>query len=258
MEPPNDQRRDRQPLPFELPEITLDYEVNFVVRHLQDNAISGYLGVLSNMACGLWTLYCQVRLLERSFEENSPFQWTIGHDEHVKVVAPMFSWYSVTFADYLRGIRAVAKHLQLEEFPADQWVAPKHIEIYRNKVGAHTSGFTFNKKDRETDRLNSRVAWAKYQSGRYYLPAGRLVINDANSETRSELAPWSLTLEHEAMWDRYFPEQKRASKFYFLARETADRNKRDAFNHWAINELKKGITGAVFPVSGQSLRLEFE
>lgn len=141
------------------------------------------------------------------FAGNHPYARDVPFD----LVSCCFDWYAVSVCNYVRIVGWLVSGGDPNR--ADEYlnrVVPAEVITYRNKVGAHVSFSTKNRKNRDTpaDHFLSSLSakWdITFQGDALY--AGALTVSLGSGEGGSTSAPmeWSLTKIHKELAKRYWP-----------------------------------------------------
>lgn len=173
------------------------------------------LRTLQVLAHGLSHLYHCVRGVElqvadRLGTQNGPDQraFVYGDSEELNgvpldLVECAFRWYSVSLCDFVRAVVFLGK---LDDQSREQYSidVAGPVQTYRDKVAAHTVGFTRNRRDNDAERSISpcsTLAWNgdRFEIGTFSI---RVCRGDKTSDSGA-MQPWSLTEVHLRLRVRY-------------------------------------------------------
>ncbi|MBX3427590.1 MAG: hypothetical protein KF688_18060 [Pirellulales bacterium] len=119
-----------------------------------------------------------------------------------------FHWYAISAVQFVRLVGAIAKRLDdSRPLPKDyaERIIPD-VGAFRDKVAAHFSWGSLNKRDNDAERLASVLPPLGYNRGR--ISVGTMTVHlrqGGKSSTSSEIKEWSLTEVHERLTKRYLP-----------------------------------------------------
>lgn len=119
-----------------------------------------------------------------------------------------FQWYAVTLCNYVELVGCIGRELDSSRSPPRDSldkIIPAVLG-YRNKVGAH-SARAIRTKSNAAERFASLLPPSSLINGRYF--AGAVMVSMRTSGTGSDsrrIEPWSLTLTHEELAPRYWPQ----------------------------------------------------
>lgn len=125
-----------------------------------------------------------------------------------RLLTMAFHWYAISACQFVRLVGAVAKRLDDTRPLPNDYAEPIIPEVvaFRDKVAAHFSWSSKNKRDNEAERLASILPPLGYNRGR--ISVGTMTIHlrqGGKSSTSSEIKEWSLTEVHERLTKRYLP-----------------------------------------------------
>lgn len=122
-----------------------------------------------------------------------------------------FHWYATTVCDFVKMVGWLHKQQNPGADQPDDYlkaVVPA-LELWRNKVAAHSAVHTPHRKDTPADLLASLLpptSWARCPEdsrGRLYAGALAVTMTRAGKTSTSQLQQWSLTKTHEELRERY-------------------------------------------------------
>jgi hypothetical protein len=125
-----------------------------------------------------------------------------------RLLTMAFHWYAISACQFVRLVGAVAKRLDDARPLPNEYAEPIIPEViaFRDKVAAHFSWSSKNKRDNEAERLASILPPLGYNRGR--ISVGTMTVHlrqGGKSSTSSEIKEWSLTEVHERLTKRYLP-----------------------------------------------------
>lgn len=172
--------------------------------------------VLNSWHDGLHFLYSQMRCLEKTAGARFSTTHLESDAEHSESPSSSedlvfrnrsccFQWYAVTLCNFVELIGAIGWELDLSRKPPRDYVKeviPAVLD-YRNKVAAHL-GRARRKQANWAEQAASLLPPSSLMDGRYFAGQWNMVIRRGGTVTRSENQPWSLTVTHEELAQRYW------------------------------------------------------
>jgi hypothetical protein len=131
----------------------------------------------------------------------------------IDLIECAFRWYAVSVCDFVRVVTS------LETFDDEnrkqytrEVLGP--VQAFRDKVGAHTAGFTQNKRDNDAERGITPCLQVAWSQDRFAVATFTMRISrDEKISDSSAMQPWRLTELHEQLCVRYpMLEQLRSSE----------------------------------------------
>ena len=190
----------------------LDHTDNLRIAQPESDERFEELMALNRMAAGLWWLYQMVldweRILSVEAQEDDVQLAIVGgilENKPMEVLSCAFQWYAVSACSYARLVSWLATGGSKSTRDYILKVMPT-IYAYRNKIAAHLA-LTDPRGDNEADLETSLMTQVIYSRGR--LCAGSLtpILNPGENEiTVSRDLSWSLTLAHQRLAPRYWPD----------------------------------------------------
>ena len=167
---------------------------------------------LARLGEGLFSLYRQVGAVEaRTRAEASRENVTLAviggilDDKPIGVLSCAFQWYAISACNYAQLIGWLATHNADSAKEYMKRVMPR-LANYRNKVAAHFA-LTDPRRDNEADLAASVMTHIVYTHRRLCAAAiAPIVKSDGQEITVSRDLSWSLTLAHERLVPRYWPD----------------------------------------------------
>ena len=122
-----------------------------------------------------------------------------------------FHWYAISACQYVRTVGAIAyKQDATRPLPPEYAmnIIPEVI-AFRDKFAAHFAWSTENKRDNDAERLASILPPLTFRDDSFYVGGMSVTVGRGGKETSSQaIKPWSLCRVHEALRDRYWPDQQ--------------------------------------------------
>ena len=167
---------------------------------------------LNRMATGLWWLYQMVldweKILSREAQKDDVQLAIAGgilENKPMEVLSCAFQWYAVSACSYARLVGWLATDDTQSSINYIQRVMPR-IYGFRNKVAAHLA-LTDPRNDNEADLETSAMTQVIYCQARLCAGALTPILNPGEHEiTVSRDISWSLTLAHQKLTPRYWPD----------------------------------------------------
>jgi len=167
---------------------------------------------LARLGEGLFSLYRQIGALEvrtraEATRKNVTLVITGGilEDKPIGLLSCAFQWYAVSACNYAQLIGWLATRNADSAREYMKRVRPR-LANYRNKVAAHFA-LTDPRRDNEADLAASVMTHIVYTHGRLCAAAlTPIVKSDGQEITVSRNLSWSLTLAHERLVPRYWPD----------------------------------------------------
>ena len=170
------------------------------------------ISALARLGEGLSWIYQEVARVERRTKaEAAPNDIRIAvvggilEGKPLGLLSCAFQWYAVSACNYAQLVGwLVTRHATgAKEYV--RRVMPRLLD-YRNKVAAHFA-LTARRGDNEADLAASVMTHVVYVHGRLCAAALTPVLTDQGHEVKvSKDISWSLTLAHERLVPRYWPE----------------------------------------------------
>ncbi len=167
---------------------------------------------LNRIGAGLWWIYQMVLDWERILVSEARAEdiqlaivGGILENKPMEVLSCTFQWYAVSACSYARLVGWLKTGDPDAAREYTQSVMPRTFS-FRNKIAAHLA-LTDPRNDNEADLRTSVMTQIIYYQGR--LCAGSLspILNPGGKETAaSRDLSWSLTLTHERLSARYWPD----------------------------------------------------
>lgn len=122
-----------------------------------------------------------------------------------------FHWYAISACQYVKTVGAIA-YRQDPKRPLPHQYAENIIPdvvAFRDKVAAHFAWSTVNKRDNDAERLASILPPLTFCNDSFYVGEMTAAVRRRDKASTSEaLKPWSLCKVHEALRERYWPNQQ--------------------------------------------------
>jgi hypothetical protein len=122
------------------------------------------------------------------------------------LVTMAFHWYAISACQFVRLVGAIAKrHDNSRPLPND-YASPIIPEViaFRDKVAAHFSWSTKNKRDNDAERMASILPSVALAKGRFCVGSMTVSLRRSGKVSTSEaIQEWSLTEVHERLTARY-------------------------------------------------------
>ena len=167
---------------------------------------------LARLGEGMFWLYREISKIERDLEKEAlkddikiAVAGGILEDNPFGLYACAFQWYAVSACNYAQLVGWLkTKDTKLTKDYVKK-VMPRLLR-YRNKVAAHYA-ITDPRRDNEADLISSVMTQIIYAHGRLCAAALTPVIEKDDSVIDvSEDFSWSLTIAHESLTKRYWPD----------------------------------------------------
>lgn len=124
----------------------------------------------------------------------------------------LFHWYAVSAVQYVRTVGAIAnEHDSSRQFPREYAgrVIPEVCQ-FRDEVAARFAWLARNRRDHDAARTAGPFPTLSIENCSYHVgdtrAAHRSHVRPSNAQV---IEPWSLCRVHEALRERYWPNQKR-------------------------------------------------
>lgn len=190
----------------------LDHTDNLRIAQPESDERFEELMALHRMAAGLWWLYQMVldweRILSVEAQADDVQLAIVGgilENKPMEVLSCAFQWYAVSVCSYARLVGWLATGDSKSARDYIQKVMPR-VYNYRNKIAAHFA-LTDPRNDNEADLEASIMTQVIYYGGR--LCAGSLtpILGPGENEISvSRELSWSLTMAHQRLTPRYWPD----------------------------------------------------
>jgi len=120
-----------------------------------------------------------------------------------------FHWYVISACQYVRTVGAIA-----HKFDPTRPIPPEYAKTvipeviaFRDKVAAHFSWTTQNRRDSDAERLASILPPLSYFNDSLHVGGMTLTVTrGGKASTSSAIQPWSLCRVHEKLSNRYWPQ----------------------------------------------------
>ena len=195
--------------------VCIDRIVNILLDEPAIRKYQNELQVLNGWLDGLQFLHTQVRLMEK--HAVGRFASELGSSEGASEPPPAtpvfrnlgcsFQWYAVTLCNFVELIGAIGWELDSSRKPPRQYikeVIPAVLD-YRNKVGAHVGRARRNAAN-PAEQLLSLIPKSGLMNGRYMAGAWVTHIRRSGTSSVGRQEQWSLTMTHEELGERYWPD----------------------------------------------------
>ena len=190
----------------------LDAKDNLLTKDNETGEHYEELMALNRMGAGLWWLYRFVGDWEVQLRREAEIDDTqvaiaggILENKPVELLSCAFQWYAISACSYSQLVGWLATG---DPDSAKQYVrrVMPRISNYRNKIAAHLA-LTDPRNDNEADVAASVMTQIIYCLGRVFAASLTPVLNNAGTEiTVSHDLSWSLTVAHEELIPRYWPD----------------------------------------------------
>lgn len=182
---------------------------------LSDNEVEEHYDArmaLARLAQGLFWMHREVGKLElrvrkEAAKDNTQVAIAGGILDNLPLglLSCCFQWYAVSMCNYAQLIGWLAKRNTNEAKAYVGKVMPRILN-YRNKVAAHFA-IIDPRRDNEADLTASIMTQIIYVHGRLCASALTPTVTSGGSEIKvSKDISWSLTLAHERLVNRYWPQ----------------------------------------------------
>ena len=122
-----------------------------------------------------------------------------------------FHWYAISACQYVKTVGAIAYRLDSNRPMPNEYakrVIPS-VSVFRDKVAAHFSWTTENRRDNDAERLASILPPLTFQNDSFHVGGWTVALRRGDKSSQSDaIKPWSLCKVHEELRKRYWPEQK--------------------------------------------------
>lgn len=125
-----------------------------------------------------------------------------------RLLTMAFHWYAISACQFVRLVGAIAKRLDDSRPLPNDYAEPIISEViaYRDKVAAHYSWSSKNKRDNDAERLASILPPLGYNRGRITVGTMTVLLRQGDkSSTSIDIKEWSLSKVHEQLIKRYLP-----------------------------------------------------
>ena len=192
--------------------MTLDHIDNLRIAQLESDERFEELMALHRIGAGLWWLYGMVldheRILLAESQVDDVQLAVVGgilENQPMEVLSCAFQWYAVSVCSYARLVGWLTTGDSSKARDYIQKVMPR-IYGFRNKVAAHLA-LTDPRNDNEADLETSVMTQVIYCQGRLCAGALTPILNPGEHEISvSRDISWSLTLAHQKLTPRYWPD----------------------------------------------------
>jgi len=193
--------------------VSLDLIVKIVLNDRDASRYHNELQVLNGWAYGLQFLYSQTRLMEKhavSRLDSEPGDNAAPPASASLVFRNLsccFQWYAVTLCNFVELIGAIGWELDATRKPPRDYikeVIPAVLD-YRNKVAAHVGRARRNAAN-PAEQFLSMLPPSALVNGRYTAGSWATHIKRSGTSNTGRLEQWSLTVTHEELAKRYWPE----------------------------------------------------
>jgi len=192
----------------------IDYKDNI---DASEEPFANALRALTTVSIGLNSLFRFTKHLEEGIQTKMlVMQYgrllTLDPTEQAQLEC-VYHWYSVSIVNYVRLVNSIRCKMDGSQ-PNDtyeKFVLGPEIIMYRNKVGAHFASAQYNqmavKKDTDADRKFSVMPQITRANDRYIV--GGMCLSEAKTKNGKrvnevvDLGPWSLTMKHEELNERF-------------------------------------------------------
>ena len=182
-------------------------------KEFEENAMA--LRSMRVLGTGITYLYDRIRGVESKF-----FSQLLSRDRDEKrciiygdspafegipidLIECAFRWYAVSLCDFVRAVTSISDFDETTRNLYTQEVLGP-VLAFRDKVGAHTAGFSRNKRDNDAERgitPGSQVVW---DGDRFGVATFSMRINRGGKKSdSSSLQPWRLTERHDQLCVRF-------------------------------------------------------
>lgn len=125
-----------------------------------------------------------------------------------------FHWYAISACQYVKTVGAIARKLDPSRPKPKEYaenIIPEVI-AFRDKVAAHFAWTSKNNSDNDAERLTSILPPLTFNDDSFHVGGLTVTVRrgDRASDSRS-IKPWSLCKVHEALRERYWPQQSVAN-----------------------------------------------
>jgi hypothetical protein len=119
-----------------------------------------------------------------------------------------FQWYAVSACQYVWLVGAIARRLDVSRPLPREYaleVIPE-VQAFRDKVAAHYSWGTENKRDNDAERMASILPPLTFDGHNFSVADFEVTLTRQGKTSSSEkLKPWSICEVHERLRARYWP-----------------------------------------------------
>ena len=122
-----------------------------------------------------------------------------------------FHWYAISACQYVRTVGAIAYQLDSNRPLPPEYVKNviPEVVVFRDKVAAHFAWSTQNNRDNDAERLASILPPLTFVDDSFYVGGFTVAVRRSGKTSNSQaIKQWSLCKVHEALRERYWPEQK--------------------------------------------------
>jgi hypothetical protein len=177
---------------------------------------------LGRLGEGLFWLYRTVREIERQARAEADREQVklavsggMLENKPMGLLSCAFQWYAVSACNYAQLVGWLSTRNPESARAYVKKVMPR-LAQYRNKVAAHFA-ITDPRRDNEADLAASVMTHVVYAQGRLCAAALTPVVKAGATEVvASRDLSWSLTLAHERLVPRYWPDRKPPKAFQAL------------------------------------------
>lgn len=192
----------------------IDYKDNI---DASEDTFANALRALTTVSIGLNSLFRFTKRLEEGIQTKMiVMQYgrllTLHPSEQAQLECA-YHWYSVSIVNYVRLVNSI--RCKMDGTKANEtyekFVLGPEVITYRNKVGAHFASVQYNqmaeKKDTEADRKFSVMPQITRANDRYIV--GGMCLTETKTKNGKKvtetvnLGPWSLTMKHEELNERF-------------------------------------------------------
>jgi hypothetical protein len=193
--------------------LILDYTDNLELSKDLENEYYEVRMALARLGEGLFWLHREVGKIElqtRKEASKDDVQLAIAggilDNKPIGLLSCMFQWYAISACNYAQLVGWITTQDTNKAKKYVKKVMPR-ILSYRNKIAAHYAIASPRRDDNEADLIASIMTQVVYARGRL-CAAAILPRLDNNEEviTVSKDYSWSLTLAHERLVKRYWPD----------------------------------------------------
>jgi hypothetical protein len=149
--------------------------------------------------------------VRKSFEGKNIRYTSSGNDPvfndiDKRLLYSLFQWYAVSACNYVLLVGYLIKQIKPDSQTPKQYVENviPNLKWFRDKIGAHYSRASNDKRDNEADRIASVLYQIGFDNGKFQAPFWQVSISkNGRSIQDTNRGPWSITEIHKMLAERY-------------------------------------------------------